>query len=429
MVLGVFGRRLLPGLTWAAKQGFTVVPYRTGFRELLTKLTMKEVRSWWSDYELDGVVVAPTIFHYEYPDAKKPKGIFAFKENDLLGAAQTTVLSIIWQKARTGRWTPKIKIKPTPMDGVVVEHATAHNAKWMMDRGLGPGAVVKVLRSGGVVPKIVGVVKPVDESKFVYPDGNYKWEGVHMVDTNGSKEQVVRSMHFFLKTLGVKGLAENSLEALYDANVFTSVNRICSWVTKDSHKLPHALCVVIGKANGIKAARELEAAFRAPKLKTLITASQKMGLGIGELVLAKIEAQGLPIADALTMDSEVLFERLVSMRGFKETTARKITKGMTETSKWLDRVGIEDIDYSVETKAKKKVVEGPLNGIVVSWTTYRDKDQEAVVTRLGGVIDKWSSKTTVLLWSPKGKPSTKVEKAGPRAMTWDQFVKKYKIKE
>ena len=76
---------------------------------------------------------------------------------------------------------------------------------------------------------------------------------------------------------------------------------------------------------------------------------------------------------------------------------------------------------------QEDAVQGPLTGINIAWTSYRSAEQEALVKRLGGAVGSFSAKTHVLLYDPNGKASTKVTKAGERAMVWSAFVKKYKI--
>lgn len=427
LVLGVFGMPLEEGLAKATDWGFDVVPYVVANKSFIADLSMEWARREWTFFDMDGVVIAPKAFHYEYENADKPKGIWAYKENDHADAAEVEVVDIVWQKSRTGRWTPKIKIAPTRMGGVTVTNATAHNANWILERKIGPGAVLKVLRSGGVIPKIVDVVKGVSEKKMKYPSGEYRWDGKYIVDTQETATERVRKLHFFMETMGVEGAAEKSLTKMHDLSLLTEVLDL---LILAKHKVPPRTMVeALGQANSKKVLAQLQAALEAPKLRKLMVASQCFGIGVGDRVLAKIEANGLPLGLAMKMDMQQLHGTLTTMPGFKDKTAAKIADGMIVFAAWYKRAReYVKADTSIDLPKVKKQVTGPLTGINVSWTGYRDKEQEAKVESLGGTIVTFSvSKTTVLLYKEGGKASTKIEKAKV-AMTWEQFVKVYKVK-
>jgi NAD-dependent DNA ligase len=81
-------------------------------------------------------------------------------------------------------------------------------------------------------------------------------------------------------------------------------------------------------------------------------------------------------------------------------------------------------------KKKVKTKSEKLEGQNVTWTGYRDKEQEAIVQENGGQVVSFGSKTTVLLVSPSGKSSSKGDKARERGipvMTWDEFKRKFKL--
>jgi len=115
----------------------------------------------WNDkkYLIDGVILTvinekiqkamgETEHHPNYAIALKPKD-----ESYI-----TEIEYIEWKTGRTGRVTPTAILKPIDIDGVKVSRATAHNAKNVIDMGLKPGVKVEVIRSGSVIPYIVGVV-------------------------------------------------------------------------------------------------------------------------------------------------------------------------------------------------------------------------------------------------------------------------------
>ena len=72
-----------------------------------------------------------------------------------------------------------------------------------------------------------------------------------------------------------------------------------------------------------------------------------------------------------------------------------------------------------------KIKQDRLNGLNVSFTGYRDKNQELLITQLGGHVVSFGKHTDVLLYRTNGKPSSKIQKAGDLAMTFEQFKERY----
>ena len=70
----------------------------------------------------------------------------------------TTIKDIIWELSRTQRLIPVASVEPVELSGAIVEHATCNNAKWVLNMGLKPGCVVEIVRSGEVIPQILGRV-------------------------------------------------------------------------------------------------------------------------------------------------------------------------------------------------------------------------------------------------------------------------------
>lgn len=70
----------------------------------------------------------------------------------------TTIKYIEWELSRTQRLIPVAVIEPVELSGAIVERATCNNAKWVLNMGLKPGCVVEIVRSGEVIPQILGRV-------------------------------------------------------------------------------------------------------------------------------------------------------------------------------------------------------------------------------------------------------------------------------
>jgi NAD-dependent DNA ligase len=98
--------------------------------------------------------------------------------------------------------------------------------------------------------------------------------------------------------------------------------------------------------------------------------------------------------------------------------------GVHKFVKWFERAeGILKTDGSLPVKEVKK---GVLVGKKICFTGYRSQEQADIIEAQGGELAaSFSGSTDVLLYKADGKASSKVAKAGERAMTWEQFSVKF----
>ena len=385
-----------------------------------------------SVYEMDGIVIAPVDWIMAYADSEKPKGIIAYKFNDEANAAEVKVKRIIYQTSGFGRIIPKVEIEPTQMDGVMVKHCTVHNAKWMLDRGIGPGAIIKMVRSGGVIPKVVGVVK---KGKIQLPEVDHELVGVHFKTTEDSAEQDIRIIDRFLSTLGIEFIALKTIASLYEMGLQSPKDYI-----KFAHRWhmwqldsveAYMVKAGFGPNQSVKIYGELKRVLcNEISLKTLMVASSCFDVGVGERRLSAIEAAGISMDKLMTLSPSEVREQLQAIKGFAATTAELIDDGLSNFHTWFNGVAKYLTVNGDLPKAKKVAVKAgaKLAGINVTWTGFRDKEAEAIVEANGGAVVAFSSKTTALIYNPEGKASSKVAKAGDKAMTWVEFITKYGVK-
>lgn len=306
---------------------------------------------------------------------------------------------------------------------VIVRRVTLHNAKTVIENNLGPGAIIRVRRSGDVIPYLEEVVKGT-RPMFPKPSqfGSYSLKGVHFVLDNPKENDTFRIKRIakFFTEMGADFMREKTVTKLFELG-FTNVSKIMRASPATFEKAGLTAASSERLYNAIHKAIDGET-----PLTKLMVASATFPRGMGERRFQSLGAKFdlLKLAEQPAATQRKLIS---TVPGWNTKTADAFVNGMPQFLKWLAAV---KVPYKNDTGAPKKVVKGVLNGINVSWTGYRNADEEAVVTKSGGQVVPFTGKTTVLIYSPSGKASSKVSKAeskGIATMTWDQFKRKYKV--
>lgn len=414
VVLGIFDKNIVDGLKYAKSLGFNIVKASVGsFNK--HKIFLEKVHQ--GKYEADGVVIAPTSFYYKYSNSDKPKDIVAYKENLETNAVDAQVTRIIYQVSHTGRIIPKVEIKPITLQGVTVKYVTCHNAQWMIDRKIGPKAVISVVRSGEVIPKIVGVKK---EGELQYPSIPYKMDGVHFVCQESNDDQKIERIVHFIEVLGVKNVAKQTIITLYN-NRINSITRLLKAI--HNSKFPIFLQKHFGKVKGNNIFNSLHSiVLNHYTYIDVMVASGCFDAGINERKLQKIVDNGIDLSNIVNSRKEVIYNDLLG-DSIKEKTAILLADGLNSFVKWWEK----NSTYfdTIRNVSPKKVILGKFSGHRITFTGYRNKEQEDFLIKNGAEIVNFSTKTTVLLYKEDGKKSSKVEKAGSRAMTFEQFLERF----
>ncbi len=133
---------------------YSIIELLENFREIEKDISSSV------NYPIDGVIFEITnkeLKGYMGETSHHPNWAIALKPKDK--TYESTIIEIVWQTGRTGKVTPVINIEPTIIDGVEVRRASGHNAKMIETMGIKVGKRVELIRSGSVIPYILGVIE------------------------------------------------------------------------------------------------------------------------------------------------------------------------------------------------------------------------------------------------------------------------------
>jgi NAD-dependent DNA ligase len=299
-----------------------------------------------------------------------------------------------------------VRIQPTELVGVTVQHATGFNAKFIKDNGIGPNAHIRITRSGDVIPFIVGVQLAV---KPQMPEEDCEWTstGVDLILKDvGSNETVqLEQMIDYFGKVGTEYLGEGNLKTIFDAG-FTTI--------QDAINLSEGEWVNMIGANGKKIHKSIREKLTNIPWYIVAGAHPAFGRGVGVRKMKKLY-------DAFAGDMNLLnsVSAMVAVEGFDEKTATKISSGFTTFLIFRNETGIKFAEY----EAPKG---GDLSGQSFLFTGFRDKGLEKKIEEKGGKNSSAvSSKLTYLVALDPNEDSGKLKKArdlGTKIITRDQLM-------
>jgi NAD-dependent DNA ligase len=375
-----------------------------------------------SPYELDGIVITVDNFNsvesLSTADSLNPEHSVKFKINEASSIVNTKVVDVLWEVSKSGFLKPRVQVEPVELFGTTVTYATGFNGKFIKENGIGPGAVVKITKSGAVIPFLISTEVKVDPK---FPDCEFEWNetGVEIIVKGHNKDMAFKSVLHFFESMKIDQLKEASLKkifdkySLYDESFEDAVYTVLS-LTPPEWKM------VIG-ANGAKINSSMEESFAEASLFNIVGPTPFFGFGVGR---RKIEM----ILEQLDVEEDFWYlteARLSTFFGFDEKTSTKIIGGLDRANNFYTKIK-NSFNFQPKKQTNKT---SELSGVVAVFTGFRDAGLEAKIKSKGGsVVSGVSKKVTHVVCIDPKSGSNKIQKAktyGATVISLNDFKKEY----
>ena len=417
---------LKPSVQFArlSELGFEVADHRSVpsvTNELLSEYLVDKRTNY--TYEIDGIIVTDDQI---YPRTSgNPEHAFAFKMVLSDQKAEAKVVDVLWEASKDGLLKPRVRIEPISLGGVTITYATGYNAKFIEDNKIGIGAIIELIRSGDVIPKILSVIVPATEPKM--PAEPYTWNATHVdaVIDDAANNPIVQEKNIvaFFTELEVDGLKAGNIKKIMDAG-FDTVPKILAMTKSDFEKCGF-------KSTAEKYAANIKQQVDKANLVQLMSASGLMGRGIGTKKIGPI-LEAFPDIVTSGESVETKIAKVKSIKGVEQKTAATFVENIPRFTAFLSECGLASkLSSDVEEKSVKTaapaadIIISPLNGKSIVMTKVRDKEIIEQLAKYGAKLeDNMKKDTFVLIVKSKDDVSNKTKYAVDHnipIMTPDEF--------
>jgi NAD-dependent DNA ligase len=283
---------------------------------------------------------------------------------------------------------------------------------------IGIGAIVQIIRSGDVIPKIQSVTTPSVIAKM--PEEEYIWNDtnidVMLQDTTGNIVVLEKNITGFFKGIGVDGMGPGNVDKLI-ASGFDSIPKILLMQKSDFLKVDG-----FQDKTATKLVEGIRDKVALASLATIMAKSNQLGRGFSTKRAEQILAEYPTVFET----GEQNIAKLVAIDGIEKKSAQAFVSHIPNFLKFMEECGLMD-----KLTFKNIAIDDshPLFGKIIVLSGFRDKDIEeklkAVSAKLGSSVSK---NTFALLVKDINETSSKVvdaNKYGVQLMVREEFINKY----
>ncbi len=372
------------------------------------------------EYPVDGSVIdvlnlevreamGSTNHHHNWQIAKKLKG----------ETAVTSVEGITWQTGRTGRITPVLNVKTINLSGADISNVTGHNAGNIKNLNVGIGAEIEIVRSGEVIPKLLGVLKEGADADIPLHcqtcDAPAEMERDFLVCQNPdcSAKVEARLLHFFNVLGNVDLFGPRTISTLVENNIRELPN-IYKLQAEDFE----------GMGFGAKQATNLVEQLVRSRTEAVEDWRFLAAFGIDHL--GRGDSRKLLRVHQLMDLKNLTPEQLIDIPGFGEITAESIPRSLA--TRWPVIEAMLGLDFTLLSDEPVEAIESPISGKYIVFTGSMQMprgDMQENARRLGATVQTSVNKKTQILVIGDKVGAKKIEKAktlGTQVLTEEDYI-------
>ncbi|MBN2645478.1 MAG: DNA ligase [Desulfuromonadaceae bacterium] len=378
------------------------------------------------DFDMDGIILEITdeeLKQYMGATRHHHRWQIALKQNQ--ETAQVRVLRIIPQTSRSGRVNPVAEVEPTRLSGALIQRATAHHYGMVESKGIGPGALIELTRSGEVIPKIVDVINPTVPDlpqrcpscdSLLVRDGDY----LFCPNSSGCPAQIAHSIEHFFRTLGnIDGFGPATIEKLY-AHGVRSIQTIYGLTAEQFETMGF----------GPKQAENLVTQLLRSRTEAIEDWRFLAAFGVFRMAGGNCERllRHYPLNEVF----ELTVDQLVAIEGFADKTAQVVIEGLLRIRTLydhLDRLGFTLLATPRIDELQASGVLSPLAGKLLVFTGTMQHGSRAAMQaeakKLGAKVGSAVTGKTDYLITGDEVGSTKLKAAeskGVAILTEQQYL-------
>lgn len=392
------------------------------------------------DYDFDGIVIKVNDIDIQdkigTKDTRAIEWGIARKWNEEL-EVETTLIGIDWQVGRTGVLTPVGRLDPVECNGVVISNVTLHNWDFIGSMGILIGDKLRITRSGGVIPYVIGRRSgeygeiPSEPKKCpicgheVYQDGAL----IKCSNRNCNAKVIGRIIQFCSKEcMDIRNIGEAVIESLVLNGLISNVADL--YTLKDRYSVSE-LINIMGKGYGDKSITKMLESIEDSKNKSFENVLAGLSIpNVGKVVARQLASEFKTIYNLMNCT----YDSLIAIDGIGEIMADEILV-------WFNMK--ENIDlcknlmgYSLKmiSSVEHKINDGCLNNLTVCFTgssnKFKGDDIEKFLEENGAkCVHSVSKKLNYLIIGEKPGSSKvkKAEESGVEIISENEFYKKYNL--
>ena len=335
-------------------------------------------------YEIDGIICMNDAI-YSRPSGN-PDYAFAFKMVLSDQVAEAKVVDVIWAPSKDGYLKPRVQIEPIKLRGVDIEYATGFNASFIETNKIGVGALIRLIRSGDVIPHITDVIQPASEPLMPDPT-TYEWNDTHVdiVLKDIKENQVVKEKNIscFFTSLDVEGLAIGNVKRIM-ASGYDTIPKILSMSVSDLLKVDG-----FKRKMADKVYTNIKAKVEEASLAELMHATNIFGRGFGTRKLSAI----LTHLPTILQPSDNKIKLISNVQGMGNKTAEKFVHSIDEFLQFMSDANLNH-KLTTASEVSEAVESNPLYKKKYVMTGFRDKEFIKKMDALGAEQASNVSKNT-----------------------------------